>query len=165
MNPQELTIQRNPYPGLRAFESHEADLFFGRDEQVFDVLERLRSSRFLAVSGLSGCGKSSLIRAGVCLRWKEVFFRRADQSSARRYYGPARILSTTWLIPCNESRQNRVSRVCGRRCGAVRSDSSMLCGRCGLTPLWSSSWINLRSCFACAQNWLRLMKRRSLYDF
>lgn len=54
-----------PYPGLRPFEPHEADIFFGRKQHVTDLLKRLRSHRFLGVVGPSGCGKSSLIRAGL----------------------------------------------------------------------------------------------------
>jgi WD40 repeat protein len=56
---------RRPYPGLRPFRKDEADLFFGRDQQVDQMLERLARSRFLAVVGESGCGKSSLVRAGL----------------------------------------------------------------------------------------------------
>jgi len=56
---------RCPYPGLRPFRPDEADLFFGRDEQIDELLGRLGRSRFLAVVGESGCGKSSLILAGV----------------------------------------------------------------------------------------------------
>ncbi len=55
----------NPFPGLRPFESNEEHLFFGRDGQSDDLLRRLRRSRFLAVLGTSGSGKSSLVRAGL----------------------------------------------------------------------------------------------------
>jgi WD40 repeat protein/energy-coupling factor transporter ATP-binding protein EcfA2 len=55
----------NPFPGLRPYESSDADLFFGREDQVHELLTRLRKVRFLAVLGSSGCGKSSLIRAGL----------------------------------------------------------------------------------------------------
>jgi hypothetical protein len=54
-----------PYPGLRRFDASNARLYFGRERETQAVLERLRRSRFLAVTGESGCGKSSLIRAGV----------------------------------------------------------------------------------------------------
>ncbi|MGH9665969.1 MAG: hypothetical protein ACRD9L_16205, partial [Bryobacteraceae bacterium] len=55
----------NPYPGLRPFEPEEAHLFFGRDQQVLDLVDRLKRKRFVAVLGLSGAGKSSLVRAGL----------------------------------------------------------------------------------------------------
>jgi hypothetical protein len=55
----------NPYPGLRPFEPAEADRFFGRKEQTYELLRRLEEHRFVAVLGLSGSGKSSLVRAGL----------------------------------------------------------------------------------------------------
>ena len=55
----------NPYPGLRPFQADETHLFFGRDAQRTELLRRLRMSRFLAVVGTSGSGKSSLVRAGL----------------------------------------------------------------------------------------------------
>ncbi|WP_310991986.1 nSTAND1 domain-containing NTPase [Aequorivita marina] len=55
----------NPYVGLRPFRDDENLLFFGRDEQTLELLQRLHSNRFSAVVGSSGSGKSSLIRAGL----------------------------------------------------------------------------------------------------
>src|SRR5262245_10005292 len=55
----------NPFPGLRPFEQHESPLFFGRDEQCDDLLARLARRRLVAVVGMSGSGKSSLVRAGL----------------------------------------------------------------------------------------------------
>src|SRR5215467_5383897 len=58
-------LSESPYPGLRAFQPDEADIFFGREEQTDELLERLHRGRFLAIVGPSGCGKSSLVRAGI----------------------------------------------------------------------------------------------------
>ncbi|MCA1632791.1 MAG: DUF2225 domain-containing protein [Acidobacteria bacterium] len=55
----------NPFPGLRPFDTDEYHLFFGRDGQSDELLRRLQQTRFLAVVGTSGSGKSSLIRAGL----------------------------------------------------------------------------------------------------
>jgi len=55
----------NPFVGLRPFESTEELLFFGRRTQTKELLNILHASRFVAVVGSSGCGKSSLIRAGL----------------------------------------------------------------------------------------------------
>ena len=57
------TIQ--PFPGLRPFRSDEDFLFFGREEQVSELLNLLQRHRFLAVVGSSGSGKSSLVRCGL----------------------------------------------------------------------------------------------------
>jgi ABC-type phosphate/phosphonate transport system ATPase subunit len=58
--------------GLRAFEPGDTGLFFGlffgRESQVDEVLAGLTGSRFVAVVGASGSGKSSFVRAGVLAR-------------------------------------------------------------------------------------------------
>jgi hypothetical protein len=54
-----------PYPGLRPFEPHEWSIFCGREALVFEVIERLGTINVAFVHGSSGCGKSSLVRAGV----------------------------------------------------------------------------------------------------
>jgi len=71
-----------PYKGLNHFEEADADLFVGREALTAKLTERVISSpssgspsnsRFLAVVGASGSGKSSLVRAGVipALRWNK----------------------------------------------------------------------------------------------
>ena len=54
-----------PYMGLAAFEADDAEFFFGREELVAELTARLAGTRFLAVVGPSGSGKSSLVRAGL----------------------------------------------------------------------------------------------------
>ncbi len=54
-----------PFPGLRPFEFSEAPLFYGRGAHIVGMLKILRQHHFLAVVGSSGCGKSSLVRAGL----------------------------------------------------------------------------------------------------
>src|SRR5215213_5655391 len=61
----ELEALSNPFPGLRPFEFDESHLFFGRDGQSEELLRKLGSTRFVAVVGTSGSGKSSLVRAGL----------------------------------------------------------------------------------------------------
>ena len=64
---------KNPYVGLRPFESDESILFFGRNEQTLELLQRLHKYNFVAVVGSSGCGKSSLLRAGLLPALKAGF--------------------------------------------------------------------------------------------
>ncbi|MFE6255815.1 BTAD domain-containing putative transcriptional regulator [Agromyces sp. NPDC057865] len=54
-----------PYRGLQPFGTEDAGEFFGRDGDVSAALARLSSSPFLAISGASGSGKSSLLLAGI----------------------------------------------------------------------------------------------------
>jgi WD40 repeat protein/DNA-binding SARP family transcriptional activator len=60
---------RNPYKGLRAFLEADARDFFGREAVTNRLLGRIgqddEASRFLAVVGPSGSGKSSVVRAGL----------------------------------------------------------------------------------------------------
>src|SRR5262245_40604546 len=61
----EVPERFNPFPGLRPFTEDEDYLFFGREAQSTELLRRLRLTRFLAVVGTSGSGKSSLVLAGM----------------------------------------------------------------------------------------------------
>lgn len=54
-----------PYKGLQYFSEQDADQFFGRELLTARVVNRLVGTRFLAIIGASGSGKSSLVRAGV----------------------------------------------------------------------------------------------------
>lgn len=56
---------RCPYKGLDVFEEEDADLFFGRDKLVDDLVNRVKGSRTVFITGPSGSGKSSLVRAGL----------------------------------------------------------------------------------------------------
>ena len=58
-------MAESPYPGLRPFLPRERDIFFGREQMVDQVLVRLNERHMVVVHGASGCGKSSLIAAGV----------------------------------------------------------------------------------------------------
>jgi len=71
-------IGLNPFPGLRTFTTDEADRFFGRQEQIEELVTRLTEVSFVAVAGSSGCGKSSLVRAGLLNALKQPDGRASD---------------------------------------------------------------------------------------
>lgn len=54
-----------PYVGLEAFGERDARHFFGREERVQALIQRLRTERLVVVTGASGSGKSSLVLAGL----------------------------------------------------------------------------------------------------
>jgi ABC-type uncharacterized transport system fused permease/ATPase subunit len=67
--PSEQQI-KSPFRGLRSFEFGDAELFFGRTHAINTCMERLQrlaadSKAFLLIYGMSGSGKSSLLRAGL----------------------------------------------------------------------------------------------------
>jgi hypothetical protein len=58
-----------PFPGLRPFGYDDHHLFFGRTDDIDRLHAMLkRATRFVAVIGTSGCGKSSLVNAGLLPR-------------------------------------------------------------------------------------------------
>jgi energy-coupling factor transporter ATP-binding protein EcfA2 len=83
--------QSQPFPGLRPYEEVDADWFFGRSNEINDLLKRLRRLHFIAIVGASGCGKSSLVRAGLLPQirngfldadWRIVVFRPGERPIA-----------------------------------------------------------------------------------
>lgn len=54
-----------PYKGLQAFDRTDAELFFGREQLIGELLAHVQQEPFLAIVGPSGSGKSSLVRAGL----------------------------------------------------------------------------------------------------
>lgn len=64
----------SPYPGLLHFTRKFAPVFFGREAEVLEVLDRIHrpEGRFIIISGNSGTGKSSLVDAGVLPRLLEA---------------------------------------------------------------------------------------------
>jgi hypothetical protein len=57
--------KQNPFPGLRAFNVDESHLFFGREGQSDEVLDKLSKNKFVGIIGASGSGKSSFMFCGV----------------------------------------------------------------------------------------------------
>jgi hypothetical protein len=68
--------RRPPFPGLASFTEEDAAVYFGRDDEIRRLIERLNARRaqggakLVALLGASGSGKSSLLRAGVLPRLK-----------------------------------------------------------------------------------------------
>ncbi|HVR47498.1 MAG TPA: tetratricopeptide repeat protein [Candidatus Binatia bacterium] len=57
--------REHPFPGLRPFDFRDREFFFGREKHTYALYRLLDRSRFVAVVGSSGSGKSSLVRAGL----------------------------------------------------------------------------------------------------
>ncbi|MBU8935009.1 MAG: helix-turn-helix domain-containing protein [candidate division Zixibacteria bacterium] len=66
------TPANNPFPGLKPFGSADADSFFGREDQIAEVIDRMRIKDLLVIVGESGAGKTSLVDAGVFAELKRM---------------------------------------------------------------------------------------------
>ncbi len=76
---------RCPYKGLDVFDEEDAELFFGREKLVDDLVGRVKVSRTVFITGPSGSGKSSLVRAGLIHALKQGDIK--DLHSERWLYG------------------------------------------------------------------------------
>jgi WD40 repeat protein len=95
----------SPYRGLRVFEAEHREIYFGRSQSLSELIGCLRNTetssatggritRFLLVQGMSGNGKSSLIRAGLLPLlqgraiegiglWRQVVLMPSDRANQR----------------------------------------------------------------------------------
>jgi WD40 repeat protein/transcriptional regulator with XRE-family HTH domain len=73
--PRPGAVASSPYRGLAVFGEQDAEFFFGREAAAAAVLDQMSrlpvGTGLLVVSGASGAGKSSLLRAGVLPRIRE----------------------------------------------------------------------------------------------
>jgi energy-coupling factor transporter ATP-binding protein EcfA2 len=60
-----------PFIGLRPYQEEDEEYFFGREEELNVLKPKVEQNRFVAIVGSSGCGKSSLIRAGLRAKFKK----------------------------------------------------------------------------------------------
>jgi CHASE2 domain-containing sensor protein len=75
-----------PYIGLDYFVEDDADLFFGREAERKKIIGNLRASRLTLLYAESGVGKSSLLRAGVAARLRELASRSLAEGGSARYF-------------------------------------------------------------------------------
>jgi energy-coupling factor transporter ATP-binding protein EcfA2 len=58
-------IDTEPYVGFSSYLEEDVFFFFGREDQIEEILQELNTKRLTVVYGEGGVGKSSLLRAGV----------------------------------------------------------------------------------------------------
>ena len=116
--PRPGAVTGSPYRGLAAFEEQDAAFFFGREAATAQALERmsrhLAGAGLLVVSGVSGAGKSSLLRAGVLPRVRADGLAAAPGSAS----WPCLVFTPT-RAPLDELAL-RVAVVAGADASAVR---------------------------------------------
>lgn len=73
----------SPFKFLDAYTKKDQDLFFGREDEIEELYQRVFKSNLLLVYGASGTGKTSLIQCGLSSKfsdenWFSVSVRRQD---------------------------------------------------------------------------------------
>lgn len=64
----------NPYRPMRHFETSDVAFFYGRDDFCERLLKDPHRSQFVVLAGPTGCGKSSVLRAGLIPAWQQKGF-------------------------------------------------------------------------------------------
>ncbi|MEM8720147.1 MAG: pentapeptide repeat-containing protein [Cyanobacteria bacterium P01_G01_bin.39] len=96
-----------PYRGLFHFRPNDAELFFGREQEVAELVQATHTKNFIPVLGASGSGKSSIVFAGLVPKliaqgsWQFTYFRPGDE--------PFHALAKA-LIPLYEPDLNRIQK-------------------------------------------------------
>jgi serine/threonine protein kinase/WD40 repeat protein len=131
--PEPVGEIRNPYKGLRAFLEADTADFFGREALTQRLVRRLKedgeASRFLAVVGPSGSGKSSVVRAGLV-----PALRRGALEGSERWYvidllpgsHPMRELESALLALAIEPPPSLLDMLEGDTLGLVRATERIL---------------------------------------
>src|SRR2546423_7652744 len=78
-------VQIKPYKGLVPYSEEDAPFFFGREEKREVIINTLLASRLTLLVGASGVGKSSLVRAGVAHRLREMSRENLSRGGAAEF--------------------------------------------------------------------------------
>jgi WD40 repeat protein len=97
-----------PYVGLNAFDEKTAKWFFGRDEALNRLRQKLGQKAFVFVVGVSGSGKSSLVRAKLMPEWADrgyqIFVMKPRTS-------PLGQLKTVLTATLNDADQDQIEAI------------------------------------------------------
>jgi CHASE2 domain-containing sensor protein len=80
-----MSTTDGPYVGLDYFAEDDAGRFFGRDGERKRIIGNLRASRLTLLYAESGVGKTSLLRAGVSARLRQLTARSIAERGSTRY--------------------------------------------------------------------------------
>lgn len=77
-----------PFVGIQPYSENESDVFYGREEEVENLLQILQKNKLLTLSGDAGSGKTSLIKAGLIPRLRAGFLGQSGKDWSVAYFRP-----------------------------------------------------------------------------
>ena len=73
-----MSLEPSPFRGLAPFDEEDADLFFGREQEIQAVKNRLLVNNLTILHGVAGVGMTSFLRAGVARTMKQESLRNHE---------------------------------------------------------------------------------------
>lgn len=78
-----MADNKSPFKFLDSYEKDDKTIFFGRDQETFELYDRLFETNLVLLYGASGTGKTSIINCGLANQfeasdWYPIFIRRRD---------------------------------------------------------------------------------------
>lgn len=77
------TSEKSPFKFLDSYDKKDKDIFFGREQETYELYDRIFETNLVLLYGASGTGKTSLINCGLgnqfeSTDWHPIFIRRKD---------------------------------------------------------------------------------------
>jgi hypothetical protein len=79
----------NPFVGLKPYSEINSPFYFGREQEIENLLQILQKNKLLTLSGDAGSGKTSLINASLIPRLKNGFVGQAGKEWSIAYFRPS----------------------------------------------------------------------------
>ncbi|GGO45978.1 nSTAND1 domain-containing NTPase [Streptomyces lasiicapitis] len=121
---------RGPYPGLAAFGVEDAPWFFGRSGLIKQLVEQVACAPLVAVSGVSGSGKSSLLRAGLLPalepHWHPIFLTPGDHPLESLAAAIAALANSTISVDGGSGPDREPATLAGRLVRRLAEDATAL---------------------------------------